>query len=169
MTITYELKEKDFYEGLIACRNRRPFTRWGLRLVITVNVFFVVLGLFLAIVRPETNSLSDLLVPSGLLVFFVFLFWVGPYLSARKQFRGQPGAQGPRTVTFDSAGAHWSWDGGNGDVAWKNYIFYLETKNLFLLFSSPIMFGCIPKRSLTPEQVPEMRSILAEYLPSKKK
>jgi hypothetical protein len=169
MTITYELKEKDFYEGLIACRNRRPFTRWGLRLVIAVNVFFVAFGLFAAIVRPETNSLSDLLVPSGLLIFFVLLFWVSPWLSARKQFRGQPGAQGARTVTLDSTGVHWSWDGGNGDVAWKNYVSYLETKNVFLLFSSPIMFGVIPKRSLSAEQVPELRSLLEECLPSRKK
>jgi hypothetical protein len=65
--------------------------------------------------------------------------------------------------------AYTHWDGGSGDVEWKSYLGYLEAKNHFLIYTSPVMFGIIPKRCLDLEQLAELRSLLAQHLPIMKK
>ena len=91
-----------------------------------------------------------------------------PRFGVRRQFRNQPGVHGPRTVVFDAEGAHWRWDGGSSDVAWKNYIQSIEGDKQILLYGSPAAFTMIPKRTLDPAQLAELRELLKQNIQPKK-
>ncbi|HTV64514.1 MAG TPA: YcxB family protein [Bryocella sp.] len=169
MQITYELTQKDFFDSLIAHRNRSAVTRWSLRIILTVVFAFAALGIFLLVIRPSSHVLSNAAPLIGLAVFWGVLLWACPWWAARNQFRKQPSAQGPRTLELDTTGVHWRWDGGTADIEWKNITRFLETKNEFLLYTSPAAFNMVPKRALTPEQVSELRALLSEHVNSSRK
>ncbi len=110
----------------------------------------------------------------GLLPFFVLVviwigvLWVLPWWMMRRQFSGQPGAHGPRTLTLDATGAHWRWDGGSSDVEWKNYIRSVEGKNQILFYTSPACFNIVPKRAIAAGQLGELRSLLSQNIQTRK-
>jgi hypothetical protein len=93
--------------------------------------------------------------------------WGCPWLAAKNQFSKQPSAQGQKNITVDTAGVHWKWDGGQSDIEWKNFIRWVEAKDNFLLYSSPVAFNIVPKRAFTPEQIDEFRTILNQHIHSK--
>jgi len=167
MTVTYELVQRDFYDAFIAHRNRSAVTKWFLRFMLCVLVVLI-----------ASTALSMALLPDfhldikgnvfSLIVFVAvwsFIIWGAPWLSARNQFRKQPSAQGPRSVSLDAAGIHWKWNGGSADIEWKNFVRFQETRSQFLLYSSPVCFNVVPKRALDPNQMDIFRTLVAENLP----
>jgi hypothetical protein len=92
-----------------------------------------------------------------MILMWVGLLWGLPRWNASRQFLKQPGAQGERSVLLDGSGVHWHWNGGSSDIAWKNYVRWLEGKKQFLLYTSPACFNIIPKRGLTPDEIIELR------------
>lgn|GEM_PF-770499 len=165
MEVTYELKQKDFFDSLIAFRNRSVFVKWAYRLMVGIVFLSAGGGLVLLAVRPSSQLLSNLVPALALAVMWGGLMWASPWWSARNQFFNQPGAQGPRTMTVDSSGLHWRWNGGSADIEWKNFTRFQETKNQFMLFSSPVCFNIVPKRALTAEQSITFRRLVREKLP----
>lgn len=165
MQVTYELTQRDFYDGVIACRNR-GYRKWLMRVIVTLVLGFALLAVVVLIVRPGSEALSNL-APLFLLVgFWALLIWGWPLWTARNQFSKQPSAHGPHTLRVDDAGVHWQWDGGTADIQWKNLIRWQETKTLILLYSSPVCFNLVPKRALTAEDVTQFRAFLADHIPT---
>jgi len=150
MRVTYQLTQKDFYEALIANRNRRFMGKWGPRFLIAVALLMLGMGQL----RPESRTGTDILVPIGLIAFWAFAFWGAVWWTARKQFTEQPAVRGQRTAILDGAGVRTHWEGGTSDAEWKTYIGYLEAKHQFLT-----------KRCLDADQLAEVRSLLSEHLP----
>jgi len=122
MEATYQLTQKDFFESLIAHRNRSALRKWSFRLM--VILIFVVSGAGLTEVAmsPTRQSLSTIAPLFVLVALWAAVIWLSPWQAARKQFLQQPGAQGPRTLVLDPVGVHWRWNGGSADVEWKNYL-----------------------------------------------
>ena len=165
MEITYELTQQDFYDSLIAHRNRSTFRKWTFRLMVFFIFLVVASGLFTLILRPHNAATRADLLPMFIVApLWGFVLWGGPRLSARSQYRKQPSAQGTRTLTTDPTGVHWRWSGGTSDVEWKSYMRYVESKSQFLLYLSPATFNMVPKRALTPEQLSEFRTVLAQNI-----
>ena len=98
------------------------------------------------------------------MAFWIVLLRVSPWLGARTQFRKQPSAQVPKTLSLDGSGVQWRWDGGSADIDWKNFTKWQESKTHFLLYTSPIIFNLIPKRVLTEDQVSEVRLLLSQNI-----
>ena len=98
-------------------------------------------------------------------ILWAVIMWAIPWLSARTQFLKQPAAQGARTLLVDETGIRWRWSGGSSDVEWRNYIRYFESKRMFLLYLSPVVFNMVPKRALTAVQISEFRRILEQKIP----
>jgi YcxB-like protein len=151
MQITFELTEQDFVEAYKTHCSRGPSNKW--RKAIWFVFLVVFLGAFILwAIANNTSELSSYFPLAILGVgWFVVIRWF-QRRSMRKQFRDQPGAHGPRTVTFDGEGAHWRWEGGSSDVTWKHYIRWIEDDKQILLYSSPAYFTMLPKRGLSPEQ-----------------
>ncbi len=164
MQITYELTQKDFFHCFVAHRNRSFFAKWSFRIVISIVFALAGAGLFLLVLQPSFQVLSNLAPLLGLAALWAVLMWASPWWMARTQFLKQPAAHGPRTLLLDSAGVHWRWDGGSADIEWKNLIRFLESKNHFLLYSSPVCFDIVPKSALAPEQLADFRSLLAQHI-----
>jgi hypothetical protein len=161
MQITYALNQRDFFESLIAIRNRKKWLKWVFRASPVIIVFFVA---FAAFASPRSQLISNLIPLMGLILLWVVMLWVSPWLSARTQFLKQPSAQGKRTASFDSGAVHWEWNGSSSVAEWKTYIRWMESKNQILLCSSPIQCGIVPKRALNEEQLSELRMLLTQKI-----
>ncbi len=164
MEVTYELTQKDFTQSFAAHRNRRRGMRWFRRIAFAVMLLVAALAVFGSIRTGNVRAIVPFLVV--LAMWAALMSGAVMWLMARQQFLKQPGAHGPRMVTLDHAGAHWSWNGGSSDIEWKNYVRMVEGNNQFLLYTSPACFNIIPKRALGPTQVDEVRSLLQSNITS---
>ena len=168
MQISYELSERDFVEGSRIHRDRTAFSRWSRRVFIAIIILAGCAFCVTVIMDPAERTPSTLLPMCVLVVFWIAIVWRFPQWSMRRQFRKQPAAHGPRAVTLGPDGAHWRWDGGSADVAWKNYIRWIEGTNQILLYTSPACFGVLPTRGLQPAQLAELRDVLKRNIQSGK-
>jgi len=162
--VTYELTQRDFFDSFIAHRNRSALVKWAYRLIVATVFIFAGAGLIFLTVHPHSQLLSNLIPVFALAVMWGALMWASPWWAARNQFSKQPGAHGSRTILLDSGGVHWRWNGGSADIEWKNFIRFHETKNHFLLYSSPACFNIVPKRVMTLDQVVAFRTLVTENL-----
>jgi len=159
MQVTYALSQRDFFESMIAIRNRRKLAKWVFR---ASPVLLLCLIVFSVLRSPRSQLISNMTPLLFLLLVWTFLLWGSPWLFARTQFQNQPSAQGQRTALFDSDEVKWQWDGGSSVVQWKTYIRWMESKNQILLCSSPVQCGIVPKRALNAEQLSELRTLLTQ-------
>jgi hypothetical protein len=164
MQMAYELTQQDFYDGFIAHRNRTPLSKWSFRILVSAMFLLVGLALLGAVSRPGTRTPSLLLPLVGLLALWSFVTWGAPWWSARSQYGKQPSAKGLRTLLLDNEGVHKRGNGVAADYEWRSLIRWVESNNQFLLYSSPASFNIVPKRSMTPEQVNEFRTLLTENI-----
>ena len=165
MQISYELSVDDFTQAYGVHRNGRAVTKWVRRGFILLVVLLTLLGLLMVVSRNTPGSGA---IGRNLLLLAAFesaCIWLWPWWFIRRQFLKQPGAHGPRTVTLDEGGVRWKWTGGASEIDWKNYIRYVEGKNLILFYTSPAAFGILPKRGLSAEQLSDLRGLLKQYIP----
>ena len=161
MQITYTLSQRDFFEAIIAIRNRKKWAKWFFR----ASLPFLVCLIAFAVLRVPRPQLAPTLAPLLVLVLlWTFLLWVSPWRFARTQFLKQPSARGQQTASFDVEGAKWQWDGGLSVNDWRTYIRWMESENQILLCSSPIQCNIVPKRALNAEQLSELRTLLAKTI-----
>ena|SRR5215813_11545568 len=137
MQITFELTESDFVEAYKTHCNRGTSNKW--RWAIWV-CFLLVSGALIFHSIAANNSDMSGYVPLAILAvaWFVVIRWL-QLSNMREQFRKQPGAHGLRTVVFDGDGAHWRWNGGSNEIAWKNYTRWLDGKNRFCSIRLPTL------------------------------
>lgn len=161
MQITYALTQHDFFDSLIAIRNRKKWAKWAFRASLPVLGLFIVFSLFTFRGSQLVSNLVPLLF---LVLLWALLLWGSPWWLARTEFVKQPSAQGQRTASFDSNGVNWQWNGGSSTVEWRTYVRWMETNNQILLCSSPVQCAVVPKRALSPEQISELRMLLTEKI-----
>ena len=163
MELTYDLTQKDFYDSFLAHRQRSVVSKWSFRLLFVFIFLFPAIGLLTLATNHQTTFVS--VIPLfALAAFWAIFIWGAPWWSARTQFLQQPAAQGSRTMTLDGSSIHWRWKGGQADVEWTNFIRFLESKNLFLLYTSPACFNIVPKRAFAPGETESFRGFLQEKL-----
>ncbi len=163
MHVTYEITQRDVFESFVAHRDRTNFTKWRFRISA-----FLLLTLGLTGLLQVANSHAEmrlLLAPLfGLAAIWAIAMWAYPRMAAQIQFSKQPSIRGPRSMLADAAGVHLRWNGGSSDMEWKNFGGWLDGKNQFLIYRSPVSFDMVPKRGFTPEQLNEFRSLLAKNI-----
>ena len=167
MEITYELSEKDFVEAYKTHCSHGPSSKWR-RAILYFCVVLFLSAFILYVIASHSDSDFTSYVPllALAIAWFIVIRWL-QRSGMKRQFRDQPGAQGPRTVTFDADGTHWRWNGGSADIEWKNYIRWVEGKGQILLYRSPASFEILPTRALQPEQVAELREMLGREIRAK--
>jgi hypothetical protein len=164
MQITYELRQEDFLEAVAAHRNSKALAKWARRVFITIVGIFTAIILLNLLRLRSVEALKTTLPFLVLVVAWIVILWVLPRLAVRKQFLGQPAAQGLRTVTLDERGIRWSWNGGSTDVEWKNFVRSVEGEKQILLYTSPVCFNVLPKRVLTAEALGGVRELLEQNI-----
>jgi len=168
MTITYELRQEDFYKAFAAHRNSKTFSKWARRIILAMAGLITAVVLIGLLIRPSAEALIADMPFFIVMTFWVVMLLVLPRWNARKQFIGQPAAKGARTLTMDQTGVHWRWDGGSADVEWKNFIRSVESESLILLYTSPACFNVVPKRSLSAEELNSVRATIQQNIPVQK-
>jgi hypothetical protein len=139
------------------------FTRCALRLGLVIGALFLLAGILLVITGQR--ALNVVLVP---ILIGAFWIWLGTgkifMLSARSRFAKNPTLREPSRVEFND-------DGGKSDAGfacsqaeWKAYLRYVESKDTFLIYTSPACFVIVPKRVLQPEQVDELRQLFQTHI-----
>jgi hypothetical protein len=164
MKISYELRQEDFLEAMIAHRNRKKLVKWARRILIAMGGVLMAAVLLSLLIKPSTEGLiADM--PFFLVVgFWIVILWALPRWSARKQFSGQPSVQGPRVLSIEKTGMHWIWNGGSADAEWRNFVRSVESENLILLYTSPACFNILPKRVLTEEELSGLRQMIEQNI-----
>jgi hypothetical protein len=168
MEIPHQLSEQDFVEAFRVHYKRSILMKWIARICFAFAVLMAAAVFGGAIYDPRQRTVANLLPISLVLVLWFFVLRIYPRWNSRRQFRKQPGVQSPRVVTFDATGAHWRWDGGSSDVAWKNYIRWEEGQGQILLYLSPASFEILPTRGLHAAQMAELREMLKQNIVSTK-
>jgi hypothetical protein len=163
---TFELTRKDFYQAFTAYRNRSPIAKWSLRAIMASLFGVLVIVLFGFIFGPNSEDRPSIVPIIALCIMWIIMLWGSPLWMARSQ-SSAPGAQGPRTLTIDSAGTEWVWNGGSATINWHNFIRCLESRNAFLLFTSSACFHIVPKRAFQNGESDEFRSIVSKHMPVK--
>ncbi len=163
MELTYDLTQKDFYDSFVAHRKRSVVSKWGFRLLFGLVFLLPTIGLLTLATDHKTTFVS--VVPLfALAALWSIFIWGSPWWSARTQFLQQPAARGSRTMKLDDSGSHWAWKGGQADVEWTNFIRFLESSTVFLLYTSPACFNIVPKRAFAPGETDLFRGLLHDKL-----
>lgn len=133
--------------------------RWMLRFCLVVGVVFLLIGILFVVTGQR--ALNVALPP---FVFGAFWVWIGAggsyRLSAKNQFSRSPMLREPRRMEFSENGIKTDAGLASSEVSWKAFIRYVESKDSFLLYTSPACFNIIPKRALQPGQVDALRRLL---------
>ena len=165
MTINFQFTLED-YRNAYRTHYRKgasAFTRWMIRLSLAIGVLLLLAGILIVVTRqgPLNAALSPLVIGS-------FWTWIGSgqiyQLSARSQFAKSPALRDPRRVEFNEDGVTTDAGIASSQVSWKAYLRYVESKDTFLLYTSPACFVIVPKRVLQPEQVTELRELIQTHL-----
>ena len=164
MNITYELTQEDFLQSYLAHRRRNPLSKWFFRLVLSAVFALAVLAILPFLTRTIHPSAFNIGEAIALWGWWAFIVWGLPRWFARQQFQKQPKAHGTRELVADTDGMHLAWNGGSANMSWTNLVRYIETKDQFLVYTSPTCFNIVPKRALSPEQLSDFGSLLREHI-----
>lgn len=165
MQITYTLTERDFRSAAFASFTGKR--RYRVYLVVFGSLFLLNLAALWAPVTPDQRSAAENLFPfSAFAIAWIgFVIFACPYWIGRRQFRGQPSAQGEKTAVFDGEGVNLRWTGGSAEMQWSNFVRFRESKLHMLLYASPASFHVFPKRAFTPEQLAQFRNLAEQHIP----
>ena len=167
MTIEFQFTLDDYRNAFRAHyrKGASALIRWTLRLCLVAGVAFLLIGILFVITGQR--ALNVALPP---FLFGAFWTWVGMggsyQLSARTQFTRSPALREPRRVEFSDDGVKTDAGMASSQASWKAYLRYVESKDTFLLYTSPACFVIVPKRVLQPEQVDELRRLLQAHVGS---
>src|SRR5690348_4763711 len=112
MEISYSLTQADFYRSFLAHRNRNTFSKWLFRLLVPFCLLLVVASFLIFAFSRNADTVSNVKPLGSLALVWILIVWGAPWWSARRQFRGQPAAQGERSLVIDGDGIHCRWEGG---------------------------------------------------------
>jgi hypothetical protein len=167
MQVAYQLTPADFRAGFKAHQNRSAWSRWGFRLLIAFLAVVCLVSFAVSVLAQEPNTRRNAAAIFVVMIFGIVLQFVAPRFAAKRQFQGNPAAQLPTTLTTSDEGLHFASSHSSGNASWKMYVRFEETKDNFVLFSSPVVFHPIPKRAFTPEQLTEFRTLLQRHIGSR--
>lgn len=101
----------------------------------------------------------------GLALSIAFAVYEVPRARRRRQFRTTPSATAERALSINEKGIAATSPNGTAHYGWQAFTRYRETDLSFLLLTSPYKVSVwIPKREMSPQQIEELRHILAVRL-----
>lgn len=165
MTIHFQFTLDDYRKAFRAHlrKGASASTRWALKLFLVIGVILLLAGILLLVTGQR--ALNVVLVPFLLGAFWIWYGLGAAYqLSAKKQFVKSPALREPRSVEFSDSGVKTDAGVASSQVSWQAYIRYVESKDTFLIYTSPACFVIIPKRVLQPEQITELRRLLQTHI-----
>ncbi len=149
MRASYQLTPDDFYQGMLAWRNRRKWqqwVRWASYLLVAGGSLTSLLILLLDR-SGETTTTAFFTVIFGILWLSYML--LAPRLSAWRQFGNNPMAQAPITLDVSEQGLEFHNPHAESKLEWSAYMAWGEAKSVFVIMPQPRAYVAIPKRAFS--------------------
>jgi hypothetical protein len=159
MEVRFKLTEQDCLNAMRA----QPTPGWNIFLFILLLALLFLVGIYMVTHDlPVAGRLWLVLsVALGIAAYEV------PRIQVRRSLRNSPSAQGEIIFVLDDKGTIATFLMGESRLDWQAYSKYKETGTIFLLFFSPHSYMSIPKRAMSPEQIEELRGLLAARIPTR--
>jgi hypothetical protein len=159
MKIKAQIEWKDYLEAQLLHMQPTGFARWiGYALLVLSGLVFLI-SLLLLIMRQLALEFFLLIVfiASAAAVYrYALLPW-----RVKKIFQQQKELSMPYEIEITDAGLNITNELGNSLRPWKNFSKWKESKELFLLYHSDVMFTILPKRCFTePAQIEAVKGNL---------
>ncbi len=149
--IVVALQKRDlFRSGLLVFRENY---KWQFRLAFGLSVLVSIFFLAMRVAAPADERWHfysfDMVFLLPILVYGFPLFILSTV--ARSLWRNQPRLKEPTTYLFTLAGIHVQSFAGSSDLNWSLYLKARETRDYFLLYTSPKFAHALPKRCFASE------------------
>jgi hypothetical protein len=154
--VTFQQTADDYRHGLLVGRDLRPWARWAIRFLAAFMALVFLISMFQSVNGGFAGAIPGFVLSIAFLVWM----WVGPSLSAGRQFRNTPAAHDPMTIDATDAGLEIHSVHTDSKVAWSAYMAWGEDKTVFAILPQPRIYVPIPKRAFTAEQLSEFRELL---------
>ena len=131
-------------------------------------VLWVLMCLTPFVVHHNVRDLRDGLVFGGVGPALLSLQLYLVKLGFGREYRRSVALRLPATVDLDDTELHWVTTESDSRSSWRTFLKYSEDRSSFVLFyRGSLAFVPIPKRTLSPLQVEELRVILEAHLARK--
>jgi hypothetical protein len=165
MHIEYEITEQDFFNAQRLAIKNSPIvlvrlTRWILPLFGLAGIGFIVHATF-------QLGFSWQLIPGlAFCSFFVSIPWLSKR-TQKKLYKSTPSFHGKLSLEVADDGLAFAGPSFSSKVNWSHFRRFFEDEHSFIIYQqSGTVFNILPKRTLTPEQITELRDFLARGIPS---
>lgn len=160
MRFEYELSVEDLAELHRAINQLRALIKPIL--MVTALMALVASFFFCRYLRFTFDNIILLVSPCLVILWMVLA--IRPDATRLKK-ELNPSLRGRHSADLSDKGLTWTSEVSRGEERWSGFVSYLETANLFVLFSSPDAARILPKRALQSEvEVEQVRSILASQI-----
>ncbi len=147
---------------------RRLWWLYGLFVLVFLAVAVIPIVQFLLGQEPFAQAAFSALPWAVLLVFWVSLVYYLPTWIARRIERKYPSFAGQQVRTFSPSGLRWVSPGSTQEYQWSAVYRVVETGSFLLFFLTMSAAQFVPKRAMTPEQLLQLRAMIAQSLPAER-
>ncbi len=134
--------------------------RFWVRGIITLyGIGALIYGLFIA---PSNPSIPVIIIGAFFALYGVFFSPIQFRFRVKRNWDRYPKVRKEFSITILEDGLQAIDDKGNpSHTSWDNFVRFFESKSLFLLYVSPLLPLCLPKRLIPEEDRAELRTLLS--------
>jgi YcxB-like protein len=165
MQIDYQISEDDF----VAAANLADRKRSVLSAIRYFKLHFF-LALTLVLILIAVFVTHEYTIAYALLAWMILLLLLGRLRVSiyRRRIRKNPNSHLLRSLDIDGESLYFKTADSEGRAAWQAFSKVAEDDRVFVLFQrGDRLYIPIPKRELTPAQIPELRALFETHLPHK--
>jgi YcxB-like protein len=168
MKLNIQLTPEDYVKATFIHMRPRPFFKYLGYFMLLLIVIVLPISIYEAAAHQK-----DIIVPAGIILSLAFLAWnfgITVPKRVRKIFKQQKALHTPYSFAITTESILIKSERGETNLTWDYFLKWKESKDLFLLYSSDVMFHMIPKRCFTsPDEAVQFRSLLLEKIGSTRK
>ena len=157
--ILYRITEQDYLEAhSLFAANEPVYRRLSRRFMPWIGAILLVTQLTYLAIVPDANRVTAAL-GSAIGVYFLYCgFALRRYF--RRSYRKDRRFQHDFTTDISEDGIHIAMPTAEAQLKWGNFIRFLESDDIFMLFHSDLIFNILPKRAFAADEIDQFRELL---------
>jgi hypothetical protein len=166
MKIGYRITEQDYVgaRDLFLANEKPVYRRFSRRLMPWVGGVLLATQVTYLMVVPDANRAAAGF-GSAIGIYFLYCgFALHRYF--RRSYRKDRRFQNDFTTDISEDGVHIVMPTADAQIKWENFVRFLESDDIFMLFHSDLIFNILPKRAFAPGEVDRFRELLHRKIPA---
>jgi hypothetical protein len=166
MRIVYRITEQDYVNACdLFVANEPVYRRLSRRLMPWIGGILLLIQIVYIVSVPDANR-AAVGFGSAISVYFLYCsFALRRYF--RRRFRKDRRFQHDFTTDILEDGIHVVTPTAESQMKWENFVRFLESSDIFMLFHSDLIFNILPKRAFAAGEVDSFRELLRRKIPAK--